>query len=210
MSERQFAPVDTEQDYSPPTNSEFVSTPELRQKIEQWRKDNPDAPVVIEIGSRSNNNDGVILQSSQPDVKGDPILVIHVDPLNQPTDRIPDAPPSSHAFIVRGRFDADMARQLIGQVDLAVVVGLIPDENIENEILEGIKRLAPPYVYISSDADSGDRQVTGYTVAQTRKNITRILGNEYSAEDPILPADVRPNSSIVTQGRSLSMTLERD
>lgn len=210
MSERQFAPVDTEQDYSPPTNSEFVSTPELRQKIEQWRKDNPDAPVVIEIGSRSNNNDGAILQSSQPDVKGDPILVIHVDPLNQPTDRIPDAPPSSHAFIVRDRFDADIGRQLRGQVDLAVVVGLIPDENIENEILEGIKRLAPPYVYISSDADSGDRQVTGYTVAQTRKNITRILGNEYSAEDPILPADVRPNSSIVTQGRSLSMTLERD
>jgi len=77
MSERQFAPVDTEQDYSPPTNSEFVSTPELRQKIEQWRKDNPDAPVVIEIGSRSNNNDGAILQSSQPDVKGDPILVIN-------------------------------------------------------------------------------------------------------------------------------------
>lgn len=210
MSERQFAPVDTEQDYSPPTNSEFVSTPELRQKIEQWRKDNPDAPVVIEIGSRSNNNDGAILQSSQPNVKGDPILVIHVDPLNQPTDRIPDAPPSSHAFIVRDRFDADMARQIGRQVDLAVVVGLIPDENIEREILEGIKRLAPPYVYISSDADSGDRQVTGYTVAQTRKNISRILGNEYSAEDPILPADVRPNSSIVTQGRSLRMVLERD
>jgi len=91
-----------------------------------------------------------------------------------------------------------------------VVVGLIPDVDIENEILEGIKRLAPPYVYISSDADSGDRQVTGYTVAQTRKNISRILGNEYSAEDPILPADVRPNSSIVTQGRSLRVVLERD
>ena len=210
MSERQFTPAKAELDYSPPTNAEFVQTSELGQKINQWRKDNPDAPVVIEIGSRSNNNDGVILQSSQPDVRGEPLLVIHVDPLNQPTDHIPDAPPSSHAFIVRDHFDADMARQIGRQVDLAVVVGLIPDENIESGILEGIKRLAPPYVYISSDSDSGDRQVTGYTVKQTRANISRILGDKYSAEDPILPAHVRPNSSIVTQGRSLRVVLERD
>lgn len=209
MSERQFAPVEEERDYSPTTNAEFVSTPELRQKIEQWRKDNPDAPVVIEIGSRSNNNDGAILQSSQPDIKGDPILVIHVDPLNQPTDRIPDAPPSSHAFIVRDRFDADMARQIGRQVDLAVVVGLIPDENIEREILEGIKRLAPPYVYISSDTDSGDRQVTGHTVSQTKRNILQILGDKYEEENPILPADIRPNSSIVNPGRSFCVKLER-
>jgi len=191
-------------------NSEFVQTNELSARIRDWKREHPGNPVVMEIGSRSNNNDGVILQSSRSDIEGEPLLVIHVDPLNQATDRVSGAEPTSHSLIVRDVFDQELAKNIRGQVDMAVIIGLVPEEDVEKQIMSGVQVLNPEYVYVTTDTNSGDREMSGYTANESKRNIARSLGNGYSREDPILPADVRPSSSIVTRGNSVTLVFERN
>lgn len=191
------------------SRSEFVGPNELRAKIISWKKENKGKPVILEIGSRSNNKDGRILQSSHADIEGEPLLVIHVDPRNEPTDIISGAERSSEALVVRNRFDEDMSRKIRGLVDMAVVVGLIPEQEVETEIVEAIRTLAPKYLYLASDKDSADRQRSGYTAERTKRTVISTLGKDYTREYPILPADIVPNSSIVTPGNRLTLIFER-
>ena len=196
---------------SSPSDTEFTTNVDLPTRLASWKKNHQLGTVVLEIGSHSNNRDRSILQSSRPDIPDQDLMVIHIDPLNERTDRVNRNKFPQTTLIVADEFDSHLASTIKNQVDLAVVVGLIPEKEVEDTILDGLEKLAPHYVYLYFDTNSGDRLRSGRSAKETLQYILHKMTN-YSREEDValLPAHVVPNSGIITAGNAVKVILERN